>query len=90
LVPQPTGFRPSFVPQPTGFQSSLVPQPTGFQPSLAPQPTGFGGMGSPFGGNYAPPVPPVPPLPPSFQNGSFSQLQPRQSFITSHPTFALR
>jgi actin cytoskeleton-regulatory complex protein SLA1 len=75
LAPQPTGFQPYLAPQPTGFQPSLAPQPTGFQPSLAPQPTGFGG-GSPFGG-----VPPVPPLPSSFQNGSFSQLQPRQSLF---------
>jgi len=82
LAPQPTGFQPSLAPQPTGFQPSLAPQPTGFQPSLAPQPTGFGGGGSPFGGGSVPPVPPVPPLPSSFQNGSFGQLQPRQSFIT--------
>jgi hypothetical protein len=84
FAPQPTGFQPSFVSQPTGFQPSLAPQPTGFQPSLAPQPTGFGG-GSPFGGNPGGGVPPVPPLPSSFQNGSFSQLQPRQccSFFVS-------
>jgi hypothetical protein len=86
FAPQPTGFQPSLAPQPTGFQPSLAPQPTGFQPSLAPQPTGFGGVGSPFGGGSAPPMPPVPPLPSSFQNGSFSQLQPRQSFITFHLT----
>ena len=85
LAPQPTGFQPSLAPQPTGFQPSLAPQPTGFQPSLAPQPTGFGGVGSPFGGS-AQPVPPVPPLPSSFQNGSFGQLQPRQSFITYRHT----
>jgi hypothetical protein len=85
--PQPTGFQPSLAPQPTGFQPSLAPQPTGFQPSLAPQPTGYGGVGSPFGGGSAPPVPPVPPLPSSYQNGSFGQLQPRQSFITFHLTF---
>lgn len=77
LAPQPTGFQPSFSSQPTGFQPSLAPQPTGFQPSLAPQPTGYGG-GSPFGGGG---VPPVPPLPTSFQNGSFGQMQPRQSFV---------
>ena len=88
LAPQPTGFQPSLAPQQTGFQPSLAPQQTGFQPSLAAQPTGFGGMRPPFGGG-APPVPPVPPLPPSFQNGSFGQLQPRQSFFTSHPTFSL-
>ena len=86
FAPQPTGFQPSLAPQPTGFQPSLAPQPTGFQQSLAPQPTGFGGVGSPFGGGSAPPVPPVPPLPSSFQNGSFGQLQPRQSFITFHIT----
>lgn len=78
LAPQPTGFQPSFAPQSTGFQPSLAPQPTGFQPSLGPQPTGYG-SGSPFGGGG---VPPVPPLPTSFQNGSFGQLQPRQSFVT--------
>jgi hypothetical protein len=79
LAPQPTGFQPSLAPQPTGFQPSLAPQPTGFQPSLALQPTGFG-AGSPFGGGLGG-VPPVPPLPSSFQNGSFSQLQPRQSLF---------
>ena len=88
LAPQPTGFQPSLALQPTGFRPPLAPQPTGFQPLLAPQPTGFGGVGSPFGGGSAPPIPPVPPLPPSFQNGSFGQLQPRQSFtifqLTSH------
>ena len=83
LAPQPTGFQPSLAPQPTGFQPPFVPQPTGFQPSLAPQPTGFGGGVSPFGGGSAPPVPLVPPLPPSFQNGSFGQLQPRQSLSHS-------
>jgi len=82
LAPQPTGFQPSLAPPPTGFQPSLALQPTGFQPSLVPQPTGFGG-GSPFGGGG---VPPVPPLPSSFQNGSFSQLQPRQCCLFSyHP-----
>ena len=80
LAPQPTGFQPNFAPQPTGFQPNLAPQPTGFQPSLAPQPTGFGG-GSPFGVGG---VPPVPPLPASFQNGSFSQIQPRKSSLIVH------
>ncbi len=78
LAPQPTGFQSNLAPQSTGFQPNFAPQPTGFQPSLAPQPTGFG-AGSPFGVGQLGGVPPVPPLPASFQNGSFSQLQPRQS-----------
>ena len=85
FAPQPTGFQPSSLvaPQPTGFQPNLAPQQTGFQPSLVPQPTGFGG-GSPFGGQLGG-VPPVPSLPGSFhQNGSFGQLQPRQSSDISH------
>ena len=81
FAPQPTGFQPNLAPQPTGFQPNLAPQPTGFQPSLAPQPTGYGGGGSPFGTGQLGAVPPVPPLPSSFQNGSFGQLQPRQSFL---------
>ena len=79
LAPQQTGFQPNLAPQQTGFQPNLAPQPTGFQPSLVPQPTGFGG-GSPFGTGQLGGAPPVPPLPGSFQNGSFAQLQPRQSF----------